>query len=425
MAKHNKPDMSAGKFAQQNEKNPTPQEINALVAQFNEAKYAELATLAYALTVRYPRHAFGWMMLGVAFSQTGRNNEALPHIQRAAALSPSDAGVHCNLGKMLLELGRRAEAEKSFRRALKIKPDFAMAHSNLGQTLRGLGRGEEAEVCFRRALKLKPDFAEVYGNLGALLKDQGKLDAALVCFQQQVKLTPENREAQHLLASLSGINTERAPTQYVENLFDGFAENFDKHLMQVLNYDVPEKLVTLATEYSTPSVEKWNVLDLGCGTGLIGSKIAPFARQLVGVDLSGKMLEKAHARNLYQRLERSDLLTMMRGEKTSSYDVIVAADVFIYVGKLDEICGEIKRLLSPGGLVAFSIETLEELPSKEISQNVQREYQLENTSRYTHSVSYIIKLAVANGFITQEMVPTQIRMERDKPVNGYLVLWKS
>jgi len=137
------------------------------------------------------------------------------------------------------------------------------------------------------------------------------------------------------------------------------------------------------------------------------------------------MLEKARAHNLYQRLERLDLLTMMRAEKASSYDVIVAADVFIYLGKLDEIISEIKRLLCPGGFFAFSIEALGGLSNEEVSQGIQREYQLENTGRYSHSTSYINRLAAASGFLVQEMAATQLRMERNKQINGYLVLWKS
>jgi predicted TPR repeat methyltransferase len=137
------------------------------------------------------------------------------------------------------------------------------------------------------------------------------------------------------------------------------------------------------------------------------------------------MLGKAHARNLYQRLERLDLLTMMRHEGASSYDVIIATDVFIYLGKLDEIFGEIKRLLCPGGFAAFSIETLEALSNGKSSQDVQQDYQLEVTGRYSHSPDYVTRLASANGLQVQKAVATHIRMENGKPINGHLVLLKN
>jgi len=370
-------------------------------------------------------HAFGWMMLGVTLGQMGRNSDALAPLKRAAALSPSDAGVHINLGKILLDLGRNDEAEASFRRALKIRPDIAEAHTNLGSLLMGMSRLDEAEACYRKALSLNPNYADAYGNLGSVLYRQGKLDAALACFQQQIRLSPENGQAKHIIAAITGKSTERAPDQYVEKVFDDFAAKFDTHLQQVLKYAAPEQMVALVTKHSTPPAEKWRVLDLGCGTGLVGFAVAPFARQLVGVDLSGKMLEKARARNLYQRLERTDLLTMMRAEKAASYDVIFAADVFVYIGKLDEIVSEIKRLLCPGGYVAFSIETLEPSSNEEANQGNLQDYQLNNTGRYAQSIDYITRLAAINGFQTLEVEATQIRKEEGKPVKGYLVLWEN
>ncbi|MGC2047907.1 MAG: tetratricopeptide repeat protein, partial [Gallionella sp.] len=352
-------------------------------------------------------------------------DEAVACYRRALQIRPNFAMTHFNLGNTLKDLGRLDEAAVSYRRALEIKPDYAEAQCNLGVVLKEQGKLDEAVACYRRVLSLNPGFPYVYGNLGGVLRIQGKLDEALACFEQQFRLTPEDALVQHHIASLTGNNTERASDQYVAKLFDDYADKFDTHLLQKLEYDIPEKLVALITQHATPHPEKWNVLDLGCGTGLAGVAIAQFARQLIGVDLSTKMLEKAQARNLYQRLEGLDLLTMMRGEKTSSYDVIIAADVFVYIGKLDEIICETKRLLCPGGVFAFSVEALEILAIEEASQGAQREYQLENTGRYAHSANYISRLASANGFFVQEMAATQVRLEKGKPVKGHLVLWKS
>jgi len=415
---------SAKNSAPHQEKTPSPQEINTLAALFNAGRYAEAATLAQTMTECFPLHGFGWMVLGAVFKQMGRSEDALAPMQKAAALLPGDANAHSNLGGALRDMGRLNEAEVSLKRALQIKPDFAEAHCNLGAALQELGRQGEAEASYRRALQIKPDYADVHNNLGVLLHDQGRLEDALAHFQQRARLTPENAVAQHLVASLTGENTERAPIGYIESVFNSYADKFDAHLQQALQYDIPKKLVELITRHP-PIAEKWSILDLGCGTGLVGSAIAPFAKQLVGVDLSAKMLEKAHARKLYQRLERSDLLTMMQGEQASSYDVIIAADVFIYIGKIDEIVGEIKRLLCHGGVFAFSIETLEALSNVEAIQSDEREYQLQNTGRYAHSAKHLTRLAYANDFLIKEMVATQIRMDHGKPIYGHMGLWKS
>lgn len=398
-----------------------------LVALFTARQFGEAKTLARGMVERFPSNGFGWMMLGMLFRQDGQTGDALDYTQKAAALSPTYAAAHYNLGNIFIELERLDEAEACFRRALQLKPDYAEACNNLGYVLKRLHRPEEAEASFKQALQIKPGWAEVYGSLGVLSQDQGRLDEALEYFQQQLRLTPENCAAQHIVASLTGGNTERAPAQYVEKMFNNpnYANNFDRHLQETLGYDAPGRLVELVVRHAPPPAEKWDVLDLGCGTGLVGLAIAPFARQLVGVDLSARMLEKADARNLYRRLECSDLLTMMRGERASSYDVIVAADVFVYLGRLDEIVGEIARLLRPGGRFVFSIEDLVPAGGEGGGGGGPLEYRLEITGRYSHSLDYLGRLASSNGFAHREAVPLRLRMEKDKPIDGHLVLWQA
>ncbi len=430
-------------------------EMNEMIALFNKGRYAETRTLAESITARYPQQGIGWKVLGAVFKQMGQKEAALKASQKAAELMPDDANAYSNLGAVLQDCGRPEEAVTCCRRALEINPDYFEAHYNLGNAMQNIGRIDEAVACYRRAIEIKPDyteahynlgnvmrdrgqldeavacfhrvletkpdFSEVYCQLGGIFQNQGKLSEALSCYQQLAGLDPENGVARHQIAALKGNNVERANDQYVGRLFDGYASKFDGHLLEVLKYETPEKLLTLVKQRAMPPIEKWNVLDLGCGTGLVGAAIAPFARWLVGVDLSAKMLEKARARNVYQRLEHSDLLTMMRGEKVSCYDVIIAADVFVYIGKLDETMSEIKRLLCPGGIVAFSVETMKDMVA---NQEAPQEYKLESTGRYSHASSYINKLA-AHGFLPVEMVETNLRMEQGKPVNGHLILWKN
>lgn len=372
-----------------------------------------------------PDNAEVYFNQGNALSDLGRLDEAEASYKHALKFRPDFIEALYNLGSVQSEQGKLDEAEASYRYALKIWPNFVKARYGLGSVLSEQGKLDEAEASYKRVLKNWPNYANSYGNLGIIFKKQGRLNDALTCFKQQLELTPESHIVQHYIASLTGINTERVPIEYIESAFNSYADRFDTHLLQILKYEAPEKLVALITQHSPPPAEKWDVLDLGCGTGLVGSAVAPFARQLIGVDLSAKMLEKARARNLYQRLECLDLLEMMRGEEASSYDVIIAADVFIYLGKLDEIISELKRLLCPGGFFSFSIETTGGSSIKEAGQSAQRDYQLENTGRFSHSSEYIAKLAFANSFLALEMVATQIRMEHDRPINGYLALWKN
>jgi len=371
-----------------------------------------------------PDYAEAHNNLGIVLRAQGEPDAAAESYRMALAFKPNYAEAHYGLGNAFHEQGRLDEAVFHYRQALSLKPNDAEIYNSLGIVLQKQRKIDEAINCYRSALSLHPDYADAFGNLGGALRAQGHLDEALACFQQVIRLMPGNDMAQHQIASLTGNNTERAPAQYVESVFDDYADKFDAHLQQGLKYDIPQKMAALIAQHSTPSAAKWDVLDLGCGTGLAGLAFAPFARRLVGVDLSTKMLEKARERNVYQRLEHSDLITMLRGEADSSYDVIIAADVFVYLGKLDEIVGEIKRLLRPGGVFTFSVEAAEAPSNEKPEQSDQQEYRLEITGRYTHASGYINRLAASNDFLVRDMAETQIRVERERPVNGYLVLWQ-
>jgi predicted TPR repeat methyltransferase len=220
---------------------------------------------------------------------------------------------------------------------------------------------------------------------------------------------------------LSGENAERAPEQYVSSLFDGYADKFDKSLVQDLKYDIPHKMISLLRRGSILPEDGWAVLDLGCGTGLVGVEIAAITQRMVGVDLSSGMLAKAHERSLYERLECADLLTVMRGEPTASYNLVIAADVFVYIGKLEEIFFEAKRLLAPQGVFAFSVESSTPQDGQ-TTQETEAEYRLQITGRYSHSTGYLTRLAATNGLQVRELEPTLIRMERGAPVNGLMAL---
>ena len=177
------------------ESNPSPQEINTLVALFSEGRLTEAATLAQEMTVHFPLHEFGWKALGEILKKMGRIADALAPMQKAAALSPGDVAAHYNLGNTLKDLDRLEEAEASYRRALQIRPDLAEAHCNLGNILNDMGRLEEAEASYRQALQITPDYAEAHSNLGITLNDMGRLDEAEASYRRALQINPDYAEA--------------------------------------------------------------------------------------------------------------------------------------------------------------------------------------------------------------------------------------
>jgi predicted TPR repeat methyltransferase len=154
------------------------------------------------------------------------------------------------------------------------------------------------------------------------------------------------------------------------------------------------------------------VLDLGCGTGLSGVALRSLARQLTGIDLSPRMLARARERNLYDCLMEGDLVEVLAGQ-AASYDLVAAADVFVYIGDLEAVLASVRQALRPGGWLAFSIESL-----------AAGEYRLLPTGRYAHAPAYIEALARRHGFerVTEQAVT--LRVEQGRPVAGQLQVWR-
>ena len=185
----------AGRLESSSGNEPSSQEMETLAALFNEGRYTEAELHACTMTTLYPRHDFGWKVLGAVFKKMGRSADALAPMQKVVALSPNDAEGHTNLGTTLHDLGRLVEAETSYRRALEIKPDYAEVHTNLGVLLKGQGHLVEAEASYRRALEIKPDLVDSHFNLGNVLQKLGRFAEAEISYRQALEIRPDFAEA--------------------------------------------------------------------------------------------------------------------------------------------------------------------------------------------------------------------------------------
>jgi predicted TPR repeat methyltransferase len=210
----------------------------------------------------------------------------------------------------------------------------------------------------------------------------------------------------------------------VRQLFDASAATFDRELVSKLGYEIPREMVEAIETVAGAGLPRggWDVLDLGCGTGLVGEHIAPHSRRLVGIDLAPKMIERARARNIYTDLICADLLEALTEEdaRRARYDVMTAADVFIYVGKLDTVIPAIRRVLHPGGLFAFSAEGVEFVSGRE-----REDYCLGVMGRYAHGADYLRRLSALYGFSVELWRQSRIRFEHRRPVAGWLTVWRA
>lgn len=394
---------------------------------------------------RRPSQPDALHFLGVLRHQQQRSDEGMALVTRALALAPDNANAWNNLGNIYKESGRLQDAEDAYKHALALDFDHAGAWNNLGTVLRATGRAPEAVGALRRAVECAPTMVEAYVNLGNALRDCKLLRDAIAAFRQGIELSPghvrahrqlgrtlylagERKEAEdlfrawsalepanpvaaHMLAACSGENVPpRASDDFVRVTFDGFAESFDEVLLQRLDYHAPDLLVAALTDVLGVPKANLDVLDAGCGTGLCGPLLQPFARALVGVDLSAGMLAKARMRNVYDALVE-DELTRFLDAREASFDVVASADTLCYFGDLSEVLGAACRSLRPEGWIGFTLERVDDVDS----------YRLNPHGRYSHARDYVVGTLHASGFMGARADPGILRMEAGQPVDGWVV----
>ena len=186
--------------------NPSVKHLRNLLGLYQNQQYDEAETLAVSITQQFPRHEFGWKILGALLGQKGKKLEALDVNQRVIELAPKDAEAHNNLGITFKELDRLEDAKASYTQAIALKSDYVEAHYNLGNTLQKLCRSKEAEASYKRVIAMRPKFVEAYSNLGVTLKDLGKLEESEANHRKVIALNPGLAKAHNNLGStLQGL----------------------------------------------------------------------------------------------------------------------------------------------------------------------------------------------------------------------------
>ena len=430
---------------------PPPRELTvdeaiALAIQLQkQQQFAEAGQLYAGVLDVVPRHPDALHYSGLLAHQQGRTDEAVHLIGESLALSPDQADWHSNFGIVLQSNGRVDEAIAEYERAIAIDPGHANAHSNLGVLLRAVGRTEQAEAAYRAAIRLCPDHVDAYTNLGILLNATQRSKEASGCFAKAITLRPKHRDArrllvlahcmigevdeavkileewlqdepgdpiaEHMLAASTGRGVPvRASDAFVEKTFDAFAASFEAKL-ESLSYRAPNLVAAALADAGLVADGRLDVLDAGCGTGLCGPLLRPYAFRLVGVDLSAGMLAHAREKDVYTDLEQCELTEFLRA-RHGAFDVIVSADTLVYFGELLEFCEAAARALRPSGLLVF---TLEHAVGED---NI--DYRLELHGRYSHSRAYV-KRVLAHSGLSVEAGSADLRNEAGAPVAGLVV----
>ena len=349
---------------------------------------------------------------GIVLQDRLRLDEAIAAYEHAIALEANHANARNNLAVVLRAQGRVADAEAAYRAAIAIDPDHADAHHNLGVLLNGLGREREAARCFSKVITLRPKHPEARRLLALAHYTLGEVDKAIDIFDEWLREEPDDPIARHMLAACSGRDVpERASDAFIEATFDSFAASFDAKLAS-LAYRAPALAAEMLARAGVDASRSLNVVDAGCGTGLCGPLLAPYARHLVGVDLSEEMLARARERNVYDELARQELTAYLQ-DFSGTFDVIVSADTLVYFGPLEAVAAAAENALRPGGVLVFTVEELSGTASN-------AGYILSSNGRYRHSPDYLEHVLAAAG-LQSEILPAELRLEAGEPVAGLVV----
>ncbi len=356
-----------------------------------------------------PAHAGVLQLLGVLQARRGEFDAAVELLDRALAADPGLASACNNRGHALLELHQPAQALASYDRALALGLESADALNNRGIALQTLMRPDEALASYARAVALDAGFAAAHRNRGELLLEIGEREAGIAALRRARELGADAAEIGYTLASLGAeAPADAAPAAFVRELFDDYAQRFDRHLVERLDYRVPQLVGAAVAGFALPAGA--TIVDLGCGTGLCAPLLRPLAARLVGVDLSSAMLERAHRLELYDDLVCDELVAYLQ-ERPAVCEVAVAADVLIYFGELAEPFAAVYRSLRPGGWFVFSLEAGDVAP-----------YELRATRRYAHERGWVLEAAAAQGFEVLRCDDAVLRTESRRDVAGLLIV---
>jgi predicted TPR repeat methyltransferase len=267
----------------------------------------------------------------------------------------------------------------------------------------------EAFICQQRATELAPDDPDMWYQLGELAYRARRHDDARAAYERYLAAHPENKEIEYILHALSGVTAPRAPDPYLEAVFGRFASFYDEHMVGALEYQAPALLFD-AVSAAVGDRRPLAILDVGCGTGLVGLALHPLAHRLEGVDLSAPMLERARERGLYDVLHQEEITRFLASAAHGRFDVIAACDTFIYFGDLQQVVALAAHHLTPGGVLAFTVERAE-TPSFQITQS----------GRFAHHREYLVDVLGEAGLDVIGLTDGVLRLEYGEPVWGLVV----
>ena len=422
------------------------QELQAIGRMIAKDQLRKAATALNVARQDRPGDARVFMM-GMRLAQkSGNLPMAIKSAQQALALEPTWSVAMVELGHLLADSLQYDEAMKLARKAVANDPEDFQVVMHAAQIAEKC-QADETVAWARKALQLSPGNAKLENVLASKLVQRGEWDEAVALYDGMLardandingllgrmsfhmerkeaeptqryadallRLMPDDESVKYWHERAHGHTPDTQPARVIANRFDGMAQRFDLTLVKQLQYRLPEKVAKMLVELHPD--RKFSLLDLGCGTGLLGVYLRRIQGHIIGVDLSHEMIRQAARHNVYSRFHTVNLVDALRETPADLYEVITCLDTLIYVGKLDAMIPDALRVLKPGGHFIFSCEVAEE--------DEDGDFVLRDTGRYAHKRSSVERLCKEAGFAYVHIEElNNLRLEGDVPQKGFLVV---
>ena len=271
-------------------------------------------------------------------------------------------------------------------------------------------RLEAALLCWTAIAQRVPDDADAWYKLGNTAYWLERYPTARAAYAKYLEFHPEDGRLQHLVVALgTDAPPPRVPNLCVEQIYRQFAPRYDTFMRESLNYEAPERLGA-AIAAAVGERRGLGVLDLGCGSGLLGPRLKPWAAELTGVDLSPEMIALAKQCGIYDRLEVAEITDWLECA-AARFDLIAACECLEYFGDLSRVISSAARPLNQNGILALTVERSEIYP-----------FQLTKSGRYAHHANHLGEAAAQAGLRVELLRDDYLRMEYDQPAVGYYVI---
>lgn len=352
----------------------------------------------------------GLLELALLLARQNQFKEAIETAEKVAALEPGNLQVLAGVIDIAHRASHLEMAVRHLRRGLVLVPGDVPLRRLLARDLGNLDQHAEALELWSALIDENPQDSQARMGRVHVLVAQGQPTRALPDTMALLELAPGDSVYAYYNALAHGATPAHQPPELNRGLFDDMAELYDQHMVRTLKYQLPQQVAEqLIARYPD---KKINVLDLGCGTGLLGVCLGRLDGALVGVDISKGMIEQAARHNVYHRFHHANLLDALEDTPAALYQVLTALDVFIYAGDMAQAIPNALRILTPGGQFIFSCETAPEDGPALV---------LQPSGRYAHQRSHVQALCEAAGFAPVEIADTVLRQENGAPVHGFVV----